>query len=228
MNGPEKGQYRLPTGSPSRYRDTHKPMLGTTVFSGLVQHVGRAVGIDPGGDVLRLRIDACGWVHVPAPGESIAVNGCCLTVAEPGGDLAFDVHPTTLERTMLGSLEPGDPVNLEHAATPTTLLGGHIVQGHVDGVGIVKASGDHGGGWTLAVGCPEPVHRYLVPRGSIALNGVSLTLADVDDGGFQVALIPTTLRDTSLGTLQVGDHVNLEADALARMVERLLTEISPR
>ena len=149
-------------------------------------------------------------------GDSIAVNGCCLTViALDPGRWSADVVDETLSRTTLGGLRPGDPVNLERPVRPSDRLGGHVVQGHVDGLGEVVAAGAD-----LVVGTPDT--RYLVEKGSVAVDGVSLTVANVEDDRFRVALIPHTAAVTTLGSLQAGDKVNLEFDILAKYVERLL------
>lgn len=206
-------------------------MLGVLVFTGIVEHLGRITGLErSGGGGARLTVDPQGWTHTPAHGESVSVSGCCLTVvggasARPGL-LSFDVHGVTLDRTTLGRRVEGDAVNLEHAATPATLLGGHLVQGHVDGVGTVSRMEAAPDGVRMYVSCPSELHRYLVSRGSIAVDGVSLTIAQVTDEGFMCALIPTTLGDTTLGRVVPGDVVNLEADAIARMVERLMASSS--
>lgn len=194
------------------------------MFTGLIQHCGTITARDEGPDATRLLVDHEGWDHQPEPGASIAINGCCLTVVEAGERLAFDVIPVTLERTTLGTLEIGSRVNLEHAATPTTLLGGHLVQGHVDGVGRVLANGaTPDSGWILQIDPPPTVADYLIEKGSITIEGVSLTVKEAADGVLEVALIPETLERTTLGALKVDDRVNLESDCLARMVETLLS-----
>jgi len=173
----------------------------------------------------RLVIDDRGWEHQPRPGDSIAVNGCCLTLVEHEEGLAFDVVPTTLERTTLGSLAPGDRVNLEHAATPSTLLGGHLVQGHVDGTGTIQANGEEAfGGWKMKIQPPAEVAPFLVDRGSVTVEGVSLTIAGWDGTEVSLALIPETLQRTTLGGLVAGDEVNLEPDCLAKMVASMLEQ----
>lgn len=195
------------------------------MFTGLVQAVGTvaAAGVQPGTEgVLRLEIDAKGWSHRPAAGDSIAVDGCCLTVVEtPTGAnrLAFQAVPQTLSLTTLGRLKPGDRVHLEHAATPTTLLGGHMVQGHIDGVGTVSRV-DRGGDYRIAIRVPAGVEPFMVARGSVCIAGVSLTLASVTHGGAEigVALIPSTLEMTTLGNLLPGSLVNIEADATTKAV----------
>ncbi len=210
------------------------------MFTGIIEAVGTLCATEETVAGRRLVVDPGAWHHTPRAGDSIAVRGVCLTVAkdprEAGGLLLFDAVPETLSRTTLGALVPGDRVHLEHAATPTTLLGGHIVQGHVDGVGTVLAngnvpggaSGGGGGGWVLEIACPESdgtaTIEYMVPKGSVAVDGVSLTLARVDAarGAIGIALIPTTLEKTTLGPLRAGDRVNIECDATAKTVVQYL------
>jgi riboflavin synthase len=163
-----------------------------------------------------------------AEGDSISVNGCCLTVTTRDDEtFTADVMRESLVRTSLGALAAGAPVNLERAVTPTTRLGGHVVQGHVDGTGQVvrRTPSEH---WELVeVSFPARLAGYLVEKGSIAVDGVSLTVAALDDDGFEVALIPHTLVVTTLGYLESGDDVNLEADVLAKVVERLVAARLP-
>jgi riboflavin synthase len=193
------------------------------MFTGLIQHVGH-ISDDPAplaGAGRRLRVDPAGWAHGPTLGESISVNGCCLTVADlSDGHLGFDVIAQTLRLTSLGGLGAGDQVNLEHAATPTTLLGGHIVQGHVDTVGTVLEMNVSDQECCCRIGFDALFDTLLVPQGSIAVDGVSLTLAAVGAGWLEVALIPTTLADTTFGRYVEGDSVNLEFDVIAKMVAR--------
>ena len=191
------------------------------MFTGIIEHQGRVVSLRPQAWGARLEIDACGWAHVPAGGDSIAINGCCLTVvAAPGagGMLAFDVIPQTLSLTTIGALVVGEEVNLEHAATAATLLGGHIVQGHVDAVGEVLAVSTAGGEWRTRIAAPTDVMDLAVDRGSIAVDGVSLTIAATGSGWFEIALIPTTLAKTALRDRQAGSRVNLESDPMAKMI----------
>ncbi|MEL6329654.1 MAG: riboflavin synthase [Planctomycetota bacterium] len=201
------------------------------MFTGLIQATGLVQKIGPSPAGSRLLVDSRGWDHTPDRGASIAVSGCCLTVAEgpePGRPLAFDVIPETLAKTSLGSLGPGSHVNLEHAATASTLLGGHIVQGHVDGVGTVAnvtLPGENAHReWRLRVAPPAELMPYVTPKGSIAIEGVSLTIAEIDvpAGWFEVALIPETLEKTTLDALAEGDPVNLEADTVAKTVVHYL------
>ena len=205
------------------------------MFTGIVEHQGRVASIRAEAWGARVEIDPCGWAHSPRDGDSISVNGCCLTVVgTPGAaePLRFDVVPQTLALTTIGTLRPGDAVNLEHAATAATLMGGHIVQGHVDGVGTVLAVGTDGGEWRTRIAAPETIMEHAVERGSIAVDGVSLTLARVGDGWFEVALIPATLAKTTLRDRVAGTSVNLESDVLAKMVaervRRALAAASPR
>lgn len=168
-------------------------------------------------------VDLRPWAHIPALGDSISVNGCCLTVASAGPEVAFDVIPETLAKTTLGSLAAGETVNLEHAVTASTLMGGHFVQGHVDGVGKVL-SVQTKGEWRVRIQPPADLMPFMAPKGSVCVEGVSLTLAAVDpaSGWFEVALIPTTLELTTLGSLKAGSAVNLEADMLAKTVVNYL------
>jgi riboflavin synthase len=191
------------------------------VFTGLIQHCGTVGERRDTEQGVLLRIDAAGWSHRPAAGDSIAVCGCCLSVRagqDPPGIMAFDVVPQTLGCTTLGRLRPGDRVNLEHAVTPQTLMGGHIVQGHIDGVAQVTAIEQAGTEHRVRVQVPEELQPYCATRGSIAIEGVSLTIAAVHGGGLDVALIPTTLQCTTLGQLRVGALVNIEVDYIAKLV----------
>jgi len=157
------------------------------------------------------------------PGDSIAVNGVCLTVVDPTAEgFDADVMQETMRRSSLGDLQPGGTVNLERAVRASDRLGGHIVQGHVDCTGTI-ASIDPREDWTMMrIDVPEAMARYMVEKGSICVDGVSLTIVSIDDSGFTVSLIPTTLAETTLGTRNVGDRVNIEVDVLAKYVERLL------
>ena len=180
------------------------------MFTGIVREVGRVVEFDGS----RLVVDAAAKAEA---GDSVAVAGVCLTVL-PGSRLAFDVVPETLSRTTLGGLKQGDRVNIEPALRVGDPLGGHNVQGHVDGIGHVRGNL----GEPVWIDAPADILRYCIEKGSITVDGVSLTIAAIDDAGFAVALIPHTLAETTLGELQPGDPVNLEADVLAKYVERLL------
>jgi riboflavin synthase len=185
------------------------------MFTGLVREVGTVVSFEDG----RLRIESG---IAAAIGDSVAIAGVCLTVVD--GDrktLAFDAVSETLARTTLGSLRPGEPVNLEPALRAGEALGGHYVQGHVDGVGRIRSVEPEGDGRRVWVDAQPEILRYCVEKGSIAVDGVSLTIADLDEDGFAVALVPHTLEVTTLGTAAAGDEVNLETDVLAKYVEKL-------
>jgi len=197
-----------------------------TMFTGLVQAVGRIAATTPAASGLCLLVDPLNWPHQPALGDSIAVNGVCLTITAPPsgqpGFLAFDAVPETLAKTTLQTLQPGHRVNLEHAATAATLFGGHMVQGHVDAVGTVEHIQTHPE-WRVTFRPPDALLPFLAPKGSICIDGVSLTLAEVSPAGlFSVALIPTTLELTTLADLRVGSKVNLEADMIAKTVVNYL------
>jgi riboflavin synthase len=190
------------------------------VFTGIVRELGRVEAFEGG----RLRVLAPETGGEARPGDSVAVNGVCLTVTDVGdGVMAFDVVAETLARSTLGRLRTGAPLNVEPALRAGEPLGGHIVQGHVDGVGRVRAAGGEG----LEVEAPPEILRYCVEKGSIAVEGVSLTVAGLTDESFTVALVPHTRAATNLGELSEGDEVNLEVDVIAKYVERLAVTISP-
>jgi len=187
------------------------------MFTGIVEAVGEVRSVGP-----RLAV-ASRLVEAAAIGDSIAIDGVCLTVVERRGDVvAFDLSRETLDRTGLGELREGDRVNLERPLAADGRFGGHIVQGHVDGVGTVVALEPTTTGATLRVAVPDDVVRYLVEKGSVAIDGVSLTVARLDRTTFDVALVPHTLAATTLGDLAAGDPVNLEADVIAKYVESML------
>ena len=189
------------------------------MFTGIVREVGTVEAFDGS----RLVVAGPETSAGVAVGDSVSVAGVCLTVVESAEDrLSFDVVPETLARTALDRLEEGDSVNLEPALRVGDPLGGHVVQGHVDAVGRVRSLESEGESRRVWVDAPESVVRYCLEKGSIAVDGVSLTVAALDDDGFEVALIPHTLEVTTLGRLDLGDHVNLETDVLAKVVERLL------
>jgi riboflavin synthase len=188
------------------------------MFTGLVQATGTVAGLEGG----RLRVDGRLDLH---EGDSVAVNGVCLTATQVADDgFSADVVEETLRRSSLGSLGVGDRVNLELPLRASDRLGGHIVQGHVDGVGTVESVGDDG---VLRVATPPELLRYVVEKGSIAIDGVSLTVAEVDDEGLAVALIPETLERTTLGAAQPGRPVNIEVDVVAKYVEKLVPRAAP-
>jgi len=194
------------------------------VFTGIVRERGRIVAIDRGEDGTRLTIAAPAAAAEAALGDSIAIAGVCLTVVAvaDGVEIEFDAVAETLRRSSLGRLEAGADVNVEPALRAGDPLGGHYVQGHVDGVGRVRAVEHEGDGRLVRFDAPLEVLRYCVEKGSVTVEGVSLTVTDVDETGFGVALVPHTLSETTLGALEAGDEVNLEADVLAKYVERLL------
>jgi riboflavin synthase len=190
-----------------------------TVFTGLVQDLGEITAVDASDDGVRIAIAT----HLQlAEGDSIAVNGVCLTAtAVSDGHFAADVMNETLRRSSLGALESGSRVNLELPLRATDRLGGHFVQGHVDGVGGVWDFRDEGFSRVVTIGVPAELMRYVVEKGSITVDGVSLTVSALGDDWLQVSLIPETLERTILGTIEVGQTVNLEVDVLAKYVERL-------
>jgi riboflavin synthase len=189
------------------------------VFTGIIRERGTIDAVSPQGDGVRLEVRAPETASATAVGDSVSVNGACLTaVAADDGVLAFDVVAETLHRTSLGRLAPGSPVNVEPALRAGEPLGGHLVQGHVDGVGRVQRADAEG----LEIEAPEDLLRYCVEKGSIAVEGVSLTIAGLGEGSFSVALIPHTREATTLGAVSEGDELNLEADIVAKHVERLL------
>ena len=198
------------------------------MFTGIVEEVGTLVVREEQSDAAVLRIRAAKTLEDVELGDSIAVNGVCLTVTAVDGDVwSTDVMAETLTRSSLGSVGAGQPVNLERAVTPHTRLGGHLMQGHVDGVGriLARTPAEH---WEIVrIALPPALARYVVEKGSIAVDGVSLTVSSVSDADaaepwFEVSLIPTTLRETTLGVRAPGDPVNLEVDVIAKYVERLL------
>lgn len=189
------------------------------MFTGIIERRGRVVTCEPIAAGRRIVIDAGGWPPGPVHGESISVNGCCLTlVTVQDGGLVFEAVPQTLTRTTLGEAMAGDPVNLERSMRVDALLGGHLVQGHVDAVGHVISVDRSGGGWRTRISAPAELDGLLVDRGSVAVDGVSLTVAACAEGWFEVALIPETLARTTLVDRLAGSRVNLEGDALAKLV----------
>jgi riboflavin synthase len=191
------------------------------MFTGLVAGMGNVESVEPDGDGVRLGVATPLGAEL-APGDSVAVNGVCLTAVEPSADgFRADVMAETLRRSSLGPLGAGDAVNLELPLRASDRLGGHIVQGHVDGTGTVDSLEDEGFSRVVRVAADSAVLRYVVEKGSIAVDGVSLTIASVDDTGFTVSLIPETLERTTLGAATPGRVVNLEVDVLAKYVEKL-------
>ena len=193
------------------------------MFTGIVKEVGTIASVEGGEDGIRLVVEASDTASKVGLGDSVSIGGVCLTVvAVEDSRLAFDAVPETLRRTSLGSLAAGAGVNLEPALAAGEPMGGHVVQGHVDGVGRVVSLEPEGEGARLTIAAEPDLLRYCVEKGSIAVEGVSLTIAALLGDGFEIALVPHTLAATTLGGLRSGDPVNLEADVLAKYVERLL------
>jgi riboflavin synthase len=193
------------------------------MFTGIVQSIGTVTSIEDGGATERLTVSSSALGDDLVHGESIAVNGVCLTVASLDDDTwTADVMRITLETSMLGDLKEGSRVNLERAMLPTGRLGGHIMQGHVDGVATLVARDSQAEWDDLTFSLPSDLLRYVVRKGSIALNGVSLTVAELDGDRATVSLIPTTLTDTTFGDYAVGDKANVEVDVIAKYVERMM------
>jgi riboflavin synthase len=194
------------------------------MFTGIVEELGRVRAVERRGEGVRMTVEARLVTEGTREGDSIAVNGVCLTALEVRRDsFAADGSRETLQRSTLGNLRSGSPVNLERAVTPATRLGGHIVQGHVDARGRFLSADEHGGSWTVRVAYPPEVARYLVFKGSVAVEGISLTVAGLSEDYFEVAIIPKTWAVTNLSHLRPGDAVNLEADIIAKYVERILS-----
>src|SRR6266498_170815 len=198
------------------------------MFTGLVQDLGRVLAATASDGGTRVRI-AAACAAALAEGDSVLVNGVCLTATEPdGGEFGADVSPETLRRSALGSLAPGDRVNLELPLRPADRLGGHIVQGHVDGTATVTDVSADGFAKRLRIELPDELLPYVVERGSIAIEGVSLTIADLAGSDLEVSLIPETLERTTLGMAEPGKHLNVECDVLARYVQRQLSPLTTK
>jgi riboflavin synthase len=192
------------------------------MFTGLVEEVGRVVRLETG-EMFRLQVSANEVLEGTRIGDSASVNGVCLTVNELDGEtLIFCAMPETLRRTALSDLAEGSPVNLERAMSPERRFGGHIVQGHVDGVGEVMSVRPEGEAQIWEFGVPEDVLRYIVEKGSVCVDGISLTVVSVREASFTISILAQTRANTNLKELRVGDRVNLEADVIAKYVERLL------
>ncbi|MEU9607875.1 riboflavin synthase [Streptomyces sp. NPDC048057] len=193
------------------------------MFTGIVEELGEVTAVEDLGDASRFRLRGPLVTEGARHGDSIAVNGVCLTVVETAdGEFTADVMAETLKRSSLGALDVGARVNLERPTAVGGRLGGHIVQGHVDGVGTITARTPSEHWEVVEIALPAPLARYVVEKGSITVDGVSLTVVDAGDDRFTVSLIPTTLALTTLGVKQPGDPVNLEVDVIAKYVERLL------
>jgi len=194
------------------------------MFTGIIEELGHVRALEKRGDDARMVIEARTVTEGSRDGDSISVNGVCLTALEVKPDsFAADVSKETLFRSTLGNLREGSPVNLERAVTPMTRLGGHIVQGHVDARGKFLSSENHGDSWTFRFAYPKEVAPYLVFKGSVSVEGISLTIANLTDDYFDIAVIPKTFEVTNFSQLKPGDEVNLEADVIAKYVERILT-----
>jgi len=197
------------------------------MFTGIIEELGSVRSIEERGENARIVIAASVVTEGTNHGDSIAVNGVCLTALDIHPDsFAADVSRETLSRSTLGRLRPGAPVNLERAVTPATRLGGHIVQGHVDARGQFAGVEDHGESWTVRIKYPAEIVRYLVFKGSVAVEGISLTIAGLTDEYFEIAIIPKTWEVTNLSHLNLEDDVNIEVDVIGKYVERLVTHIS--
>ena len=199
------------------------------MFTGIIEHLGKVASLTASRDGGRLAIDLAAAPEIAKEmkqGDSIAVNGCCLTVVEHDKrHFSADLSGETLRRTSLGEKKPGDPVNLERPLTAGARLGGHFVQGHVDGVGRVTSLTPEGENWWLSIEVPENLRRYVAEKGSISIEGISLTVARWHDGIASIAIIPFTYQHTNVHALSVGTAVNLEVDILAKYVESLLTPV---
>src|SRR5713226_6383520 len=199
------------------------------MFTGIIEELGRVRAIERRGEDARIVIAARAITDGSRNGDSIAVNGVCLTALDVQPDsFAADVSKETLFRSTLGSLRAGSPVNLERAVTPATRLGGHIVQGHVDARGTFLGSESHGESWTFRIAYPNEIARYLVFKGSVAVEGISLTIANLTEDYFEIAVIPKTWEVTNFSQLKPGDEVNLEVDVIAKYIERILASQTVR
>lgn len=193
------------------------------MFTGIIEEMGTVKALRREAGAARLSLYAATVLDGTALGDSICVNGVCLTVVEMGkSEFSADVAVETLRVTNLGELKAGARVNLERALQLSARIGGHLVSGHVDAVGRLREKRDEGNGWRIFFDAPETVLRYVIKKGSIAIDGISLTVADVDRAGFSIAMIPHTARLTTLGFKAAGDTVNLESDIIGKYVERLL------
>ena len=193
------------------------------MFTGIIEELGRVRSIEQRDENARIVIEAQLVLTDTKHGDSISVNGVCLTALDLQSDsFAADVSKETLDRSTLGSLKPGAPVNLERPVTLSTRLGGHIVQGHVDARGSLISVANHGESWTFRFSYPKEIGRFLVHKGSVAVEGISLTIAALADGYFEVAIIPKTMEVTNFSQLKPGDPVNLEVDVIGKYVERMM------
>lgn len=193
------------------------------MFTGIIEELGTVESLTPHEGGAKIVVSAALVTSDSHDGDSISVNGVCLTALEvTQNSFAADLSQETLDRSTLGRLKPGSRVNLERAVTPSTRLGGHIVQGHVDARGEFISAEEHGDFWTVRIGFPSETARYLVYKGSVSVEGISLTIAALADEHFDIAIIPKTWELTNLSTLSPGDPVNLEVDVIAKYVERMM------
>ena len=194
------------------------------MFTGIIEEMGSVKTLQRQGGAARLTIAASTVLEDTVVGDSICVNGVCLTVVHmTPHEFSADVAVETLSVTNLGDLKTGTKVNLERALQLSARIGGHLVSGHVDAVGRIREKREEGNGWRIFFDSPESVLRYVIKKGSVAIDGISLTVADVDQSGFSIAMIPHTAKLTTLGFKSAGDRVNLEADVIGKYVERLLS-----
>src|SRR6187200_110751 len=194
------------------------------MFTGIIEELGTIESFTPHEGGAKMIVSADLVTSDSVDGDSISVNGVCLTALDiKTGSFAADLSQETLDRSTLGNLQEGSRVNLERAVTPSTRLGGHIVQGHVDARGEFLSAESHGDFWTVRIGYPSEISQYLVFKGSVAVEGISLTIADLRDSSFDIAIIPKTWEMTNLSTLNPVDAVNLEADVIAKYVERMMS-----
>lgn len=193
------------------------------MFTGIIEELGTIRSLEPHAGGARIVVSAKTVTEGTNDGDSISVNGVCLTALDVNADsFAADLSQETLDRSTLCRLKPGTPVNLERAVTPATRLGGHIVQGHVDGRGKFISASQDGDFWTVKIGFPSELAQYFVYKGSVAIEGISLTIAALNKDSFDIAIIPKTWQLTNLSSLSPGDEVNLEVDLIAKYVERVL------
>jgi riboflavin synthase len=197
------------------------------MFTGLIEESGTVAGIQPSGEGKEIVVSCSVVLEETRVGDSISINGACQTVTslDPGSITLF-ASRVTLERTTLGQLSPGDPVNLERALTPSSRMGGHIVQGHVDGTGTLRSISRDSRGLGCVVESERDILRYIVPRGSVAVDGISLTVVSSGETSFELYIIPETLAGTSIDSWQRGQKVNIEVDILAKYVERMLSGLA--
>ena len=194
------------------------------MFTGIIEELGSIASFEPHEGGAKMKVECRLALEGTAAGDSIAVNGVCLTALDiTPASFAADVSQETLNRSTLGRLRAGSRVNLERAVTPATRLGGHIVQGHVDARGTFLGAGRSGDFWTVRIGFPPEIGQYFVYKGSVSVEGISLTIAKLEKESFEIAVIPKTWELTNLSTLRAGDEVNLEADVIAKYVERIVT-----